>query len=227
MRIWHISDTHGNHGQLTIPENINVVIHSGDFSNYKDYYRNLPECNSFLDWYEQIEVPIKILVAGNHDAVPAKIGKKAFFELCAKRGIIYLENDYYDLNGFKIFGTPLQPNFNEWHFQKARHKLERYWKLIEDDTDILIVHGPPKGILDLSEDSSHKIEQCGCKALRNEIYNRLNLKLCLFGHIHDNGLFKNRGIYHDQLKGTIFSNASVVHDNNMGVISSNGNIIEI
>ena len=33
MKIWHISDTHTFHGLLDIPENIDMVIHSGDATN--------------------------------------------------------------------------------------------------------------------------------------------------------------------------------------------------
>ena len=40
MKIWHISDTHGNHGQLQVPPDIDVVVHSGDATNWKDPYRN-------------------------------------------------------------------------------------------------------------------------------------------------------------------------------------------
>ena len=42
MKIWHISDTHTYHGLLDIPENIDMVIHSGDATNPKDlYYRSV------------------------------------------------------------------------------------------------------------------------------------------------------------------------------------------
>ena len=40
MKILHISDTHGFHNLLTIPKDIDMVIHSGDSTNYKDLYKN-------------------------------------------------------------------------------------------------------------------------------------------------------------------------------------------
>lgn len=33
MRIVHISDTHGHHSQLRLPQG-DVLVHSGDFSDY-------------------------------------------------------------------------------------------------------------------------------------------------------------------------------------------------
>jgi hypothetical protein len=38
-----------------------------------------------------------------------------------------------------------------WAFNKDRTKLDRIWRnIIDEDVDIVITHGPPKGILDLS-----------------------------------------------------------------------------
>lgn len=226
LKIWHISDTHSFHHLLDIPENIDIVIHSGDFSNYRDYYKNEPEMKNFIDWYSKLDIKYKILIAGNHDTCPA-ISPTHFRDLCIEKNIIYLENETIDIEGIKIFGTPLQPTFGNWYFQKPRHKMDEYWKNIPDDTDILIVHGPPKGILDLSYSREGVLEFCGCKSLRNHILNRLNLKLCLFGHIHNTEDIINAGIIKLSEKETVFSNGSVVTDGKFGILSSNGNILNI
>ena len=69
MKILHISDTHGFHG--TFPdsrfEGVDVVVHSGDCSNWRDPYRNEQEVRNFLAWYESVPVKYKIYVAGNHE----------------------------------------------------------------------------------------------------------------------------------------------------------------
>jgi len=69
MKILHISDTHGYHG--TFPESrfesMDVVVHSGDCSNYRDSYRNSNEVLDFIEWYKNVPVKHKIYVAGNHD----------------------------------------------------------------------------------------------------------------------------------------------------------------
>ena len=67
MKIWHISDTHGFHNQLVIPKGIDLVIHTGDCSNYKDPFPNENEVRKFIDWYEQVPIPNKIFIPGNHD----------------------------------------------------------------------------------------------------------------------------------------------------------------
>lgn len=224
MKIWHISDTHSYHGLLEIPDNIDMIIHSGDFSNYKDFYKNKPETLDFLEWYSSLNIKYKILIAGNHDAFPA-IYPLEFKKLCKDKDLIYLENEPIIIEGINIFGTPLQPTFANWYFQKARHKLDEYWKLIPENTDILVVHGPPKGILDLSYSRDSKLEYCGCKSLRNHILNRLDLKYCLFGHIHNVDDIINAGIIKLSINDTIFSNGSVVTDGKFGKLSSQGNIL--
>ena len=67
MKIWHISDTHGYHDLLEIPEGIDMVIHSGDCSNPRDPYNNEPEVRGFIDWFSSLDIKYKVYVAGNHD----------------------------------------------------------------------------------------------------------------------------------------------------------------
>lgn len=225
-RIWHISDTHSYHYLLDKPKDIDIVIHSGDFSNYHDYYRNEPEMRDFINWYGGLDIKYKVLIAGNHDSFVA-INPSEFRQLCAEKNIIYLENESIEIEGINIFGTPIQPTFGNWYFQKPRHKLDEFWKHIPDNTDILIVHGPPKGLLDLSYNREGILEYCGCKSLRNHILDRLHLKLCCFGHIHNYEDIINTGVTKLSIKDTIFSNGSVVEDGKFGVLSSNGNLFEI
>lgn len=224
-KIWHISDTHGYHHLLDVPEGIDIVIHSGDFSNYKDFYKNEPEAKDFLKWYGNLDIKHKILIAGNHDAFAA-IAPQELKDLCDHYHINYLENESINIEGINIFGTPLTPSFGNWYFMKARHKIGEYWKLIPDNTDIIVIHGPPKGIMDLSYNSEGKLEFCGCKALRNEILNRIKPKYVLSGHIHNYEDIINAGVLKLSDYKTIFSNGSVVTDGKFGILSSNGNILE-
>tara|TARA_R110002124_G_scaffold281430_1_gene455656 strand:+ start:9732 stop:10418 length:687 start_codon:yes stop_codon:yes gene_type:complete len=223
-KIWHISDSHSYHELLNIPNNIDIVIHSGDFTNYYDTYKNEPEALNFLHWYGNINIPIKILIAGNHDAYAHSVSKK-FKEWCKHYNIIYLENDYIDIEGIKIFGSPNTPSFGNWYFMKDRSKMDKHWKQVDENVDIFIVHGPPKGILDLSESKLGDLEFCGCSSLKNHIINRIKPKLCLFGHIHNYKNIINAGIMKLSICDTLFSNGSVVTDNKFGILTSNGNII--
>jgi Icc-related predicted phosphoesterase len=224
MKIWHISDTHTYHNLLDVPENVDMVIFSGDCSNPRNPYLNKPEVENFLVWYESLPIPVKIFVAGNHDT---SIEKNLITKLdFASKGIIYLENDWVIVNNLKIWGSPITPTFGDWAFMKARHKTHDLWQQIPDDTDIVVVHGPPATMLDLSYNRQNELEFCGDSALRKRIID-INPKLCLFGHIHNCEDIINAGTRTLSIRGTIYSNGSVVTDGRFGKLSSNGNIFDI
>lgn len=226
ISIWHIGDTHGQHKLLSTPSGVDLVIHSGDFSNYYNLEKNLPEAEDFLLWYSSIPIKYKVLIAGNHDSFPAKDNFR-FREQCEEYGIIYLEHESVEIEGLRIFGSPYTPSFGNWHFMRDRAKLYELWDEIPEDTDILVVHGPPKGVLDLSWSREGRLEMCGCKSLRTHILMRLNLMLCCFGHIHNNNDILNAGTMNIADCDTTFSNGSVLTDGKFGVISSTGNIFHL
>jgi Icc-related predicted phosphoesterase len=224
MKIWHISDTHTYHNLLDVPENVDMVIHSGDATNPKDPYLSEDEMQNFIYWYSLLPIKHKVFVAGNHDVcIEKNFIKKDDFE---RAGIIYLENDYIEVKGIKIWGSPVTPTFGEWAFMKARHKTHELWQQIPDDTDIVVVHGPPATILDLSYNRENQLEFCGDSALMKRLLD-INPKLCLFGHIHNCKDIINAGTRKLSIRDTIYSNGSVVTDGKFGKLSSNGNIFEI
>ena len=57
------------------------------------------------------------------------------------------------------------------------------WKLIPDDTDILITHGPPYGHGD--KIATKNLDHVGCKSLYEEVISRIKPKFHIFGHIHE------------------------------------------
>ena len=227
MKIWHISDTHTYHGFLKVPEGIDMIIFSGDCSNPRDPYKNQPEVVKFVQWFAEQPARYKIMIAGNHDSsIESRLITKEFIE---EYGITYIENEVVEVAGYKIFGSPLTPTFGDWAFMKPAFKLERVWKnVIDDDVDIVITHGPPKTILDLSEDRARRLEFCGDKSLLNRI-KEVNPKLHCFGHIHNFKDIINRGTRTVEGLQTVFSNGSVCTDAKFGKIeyNGNGNIIEL
>jgi Icc-related predicted phosphoesterase len=225
MRIWHISDTHTFHDLLKIPEGIDMVIHSGDCSNPRDPYNNEPEVRQFIHWYKSLPIKHKVYVAGNHDtSIEKKLVTKKDFE---DYNIYYLEDDLITLQGLLIYGNPYTPQFGQWAFMKDRVKLDRYWtKAMPGYIDILVTHGPPKGILDKSYSREDVLEMCGDKSLLNKVL-EVEPKYHLFGHIHNCQNIINAGIQKLSVCDTWFSNGSVVTDGKFGMLSSNGNIFEI
>jgi len=226
MKIWHIGDTHTYHELLSIPENIDMIIFSGDCSNPRDPYHNEPQVREFIDWFGALPIPHKVFIAGNHDtSIERGFVTKTDFDVA---GIHYLENTHVTIEGLKIFGSPITPSFGQgWAFNKARFKLDRFWnKAIDVDTDIIVTHGPPMGILDASYDRLNNLEFCGDKSLL-AICTVIQPKLVLFGHIHNNKEVMNAGTRTIPGMDTIFSNGSVVTDRKFGELSSNGNIITL
>ena len=226
MRIFHLSDTHGLHNDLILPE-ADILIHSGDFTNHRDKFQNAGEFYLFIDWVEEVSKKFRhnVYIPGNHDTFvesSEKKTKQAFLDA----GAALLINESIEIEGIKIWGSPLTPTFNDWAYNRDRGKIGKTWAKIPDNTQILVTHGPCKGILDLSENPWRELEQTGCSALASRIEDLKDLKFHLFGHIHDNPRYcKNQGVM--IRNGVTYSNASCVTDNKFHLgPSSHGNLLE-
>jgi Icc-related predicted phosphoesterase len=207
VKIWHLSDTHGFHDAIKQVEDVDIIIHSGDCSNHIDPYQNEQEVRSFIECYRNLKARYKIYVAGNHDtSIEKRLVTKLDFQ---KAGIIYLENESCEIGGLNIWGSPITPRFGNWAFMRDRAKTNKLWQSIPDNTDIVITHGPPKGILDLSYNRKHELEHCGDSALTKRIFN-IKPQLVCFGHIHNNEDNYNHSVL--TLDNTIYSNAACVID---------------
>jgi Icc-related predicted phosphoesterase len=207
---------------LTVPENIDMVIFSGDCSNPQNTLQNSFEVLNFLKWFGQLSIKYKIFVAGNHDV---SIERKVIFENdFLDNGVVHLWDSEITVQGLKIYGSPYTPTFGSgWAFNKDRAKISRMWEEIPDDTDILVTHGPPKGILDLSYDRDNNLEFCGDLSLKKRI-RQINPKIVCFGHIHNCDNITNQGYIKLADHDTIYSNGSIVTDGRFGRINNNGNI---
>jgi Icc-related predicted phosphoesterase len=130
------------------------------------------------------------LIAGNHDFYPEK-NLRVFEDECETRGITYLQDSSITLDGIKFYGTPWVPKFFDWAFMDYDHNLEHTFSKIPTDTDVLITHGPPFGILDKVREGF----SVGSKSLRNKIETLKNLKVHAFGHIHEaSGAYQEAGV---------------------------------
>ena len=226
MKILTISDTHCMHNNFidTRFEGIDMIIHAGDMSNMRDPYRNEGEVRDFITWFSNIPIKHKICIAGNHDtSIEKGLITKDNFE---QAKIIYLCHESIEIEGIKIFGSPYTPNFNDWAFNKNLNKLARLWDVIPKDTDILVTHGPPKYILDLSSNRDNVIEYCGDKTLLNKVL-EIEPKYHIFGHIHNSGNHYNAGTKTIPDCNTTFMNVSCVVDGRFEYgLSSYGQIID-
>ncbi len=223
MKILAISDTHGFHKDFKEIDfdGIDMIIHAGDESNNRNPIFNIQEAEDFLEWYDDIPVKYKIFIAGNHSTAI----EKGLINPRDYKTITYLEHESINIEGINIFGSPYTPTFGGWSFMKDRGKLAPIWQSVPTDTDIFIVHGPPKGILDLSYNRENILEYCGDKELYNEIL-RIQPKYMIFGHIHNFKDCYNSGSKKINGLKTSFHNVSCVTDAKFDLgLTSKGQII--
>ena len=158
VRVIHISDTHLHHKALRdlIPDG-DILIHSGDFTqicwaNYVFKRSNFLEVTGELNnFFGQLPHKHKIFVAGNHELSFPGQPREEFQKLIPNG--VYLQDSSVVIEGLKIYGSPwngLRHSSKARGFAVPYSKLEKYWDLIPQDTDILVTHNPPKFILDLS-----------------------------------------------------------------------------
>lgn len=170
-----MSDTHGMHDQVEVPEG-DILIHAGDFTK-----NGRPEeANEFNRFLGTLPHQHKIVVAGNHDWCFERTpnGARSLMTNCT-----YLQDESITICGLKFYGTPWQPRFFGWAFNLERGEpLAEKWALIPDDTDVLITHGPPAGILDITRLGV----AIGCEDLAARV-SIVRPTLHVFGHNHAQG----------------------------------------
>jgi predicted phosphohydrolase len=190
LRLVCMSDIHSLTPVVPIPEG-DVLIIAGDICGYG----TLDELKAFDAFLCGLPHPHKLLVAGNHDWPFARVPQQAIALL---RNATYLKDSGIEIDGLKFWGSPWQPEFFNWAFNLPRGApLARVWAQIPEDTDVLITHGPPYGILDRIDDGEH----VGCEELRATLP-RVRPRVHVFGHIHE-----DYGVLEQD--GTTFINASL------------------
>lgn len=208
MKLVCLSDTHGKFpAPKDLPEG-DVLLLAGDIlSNFhwdreKDAQAQLIELRALDGLLRQTSYRKILMIAGNHDFVFERLPRSVVLE--GLQRITYLEGESIEIDGLKFHGHPWQPEFFNWAFNVKR-KSDRMRELvarIPADTDVLISHGPPEGILD----KPYRVKPCvGCEVLREKVDRMPNLKLMVFGHIHGcYGVFSRDYPRHE----TIFANVS-------------------
>jgi Icc-related predicted phosphoesterase len=174
MRFVALSDTHGWHEDVVVPEG-DVLLFGGDMCGRG----TVDEVRRFARFLESQPHPHKVVIAGNHDWPFERTPKEAREAL---GDLSYLQDESLEIGGVKIYGSPWQPEFFQWAFNLPRGRpLREIWSRIPEDTQVLITHGPPHGILDLTS----RGVAAGCEALRERVEELPELKAHVFGHIHE------------------------------------------
>jgi len=178
LTIAFTSDTHGE----LIPNNelpeADIIVHAGDTTLHGTESESL----MFLEWFEGLNYKHKILIPGNHDRYfEDSIGDEAQQKKIESYDVHVLIEGGVTINGVKFYGCSWQPIFYNWAFNVTESELIKHWERIPNDTDVLITHVPPFGVLD--KNSLHM--PCGSESLGIKTDRLTKLKFHLFGHIHE------------------------------------------
>jgi len=194
LRIVSLSDTHSKHNRVQVPDG-DILIHAGDATGRG----NAAELIEFNRWLGTLPHPHKIVCAGNHDF----IFEKNYSLACGLlTNATYAQDELLEVCGLRIYVSPWQPRFFDWAFNLNRGaEIRRKWDVIPSGLDVLVTHGPPFGILDVSGLSG---EHVGCEELRAAV-ERVGPRVHIFGHIH-------HGYGVMDYNGTRFVNASTCNE---------------
>lgn len=207
MDICAISDTHGRHKDIEeYLQPADVLVHAGDLSKFGDKKGTI----QFFEWLEKLPYEKKIVIAGNHDWVFEQEPEWVLEELKKYPSLVYLNDSGLTYKGINFWGSPVQPIFGHWAFNRARSKeealkfnkpeIQPHWDLIPANTDVLVTHGPPYLIKDTTIRGSRNV---GCIKLRAKV-EEIKPKVHIFGHIHE-----SRGAV--KVDSTYFYNASTLN----------------
>lgn len=189
MRIAHISDLHGHHKHVKIPE-CDLLICSGDLSMIGE--RHVVE--SFFAWVgKQVQCTFKVVTAGNHDLTldPMRGGNngstpewlREVIQMAEKHNVFYLLNELINVMGIKIWASPVSSWFygDRWAFNMKEDQEMALYSQIPIGTDIVITHGPSLGHVDWCFNLPGPV---GSKALDYHL-KRVKPLLHFSGHIHE------------------------------------------
>ncbi|EFR03267.1 metallophosphoesterase domain-containing protein 2 [Nannizzia gypsea CBS 118893] len=194
-----LSDTHAI--PYTPPNQYaDVALHCGDLTENS----TLEEYRSAVHLLKQVNAPIKLAIAGNHDftldipcyksrmeRAPVDRHTRLMEEfgdfgearrLLEDAGIILLDEGIHRFNlangaSLSIYASPYTPAFGYWGFQYDREEGHEFNM---EGVDIAMTHGPPKGLLDKTIVS----DEAGCTNLL-EAVSKARPKIHCFGHIHE------------------------------------------
>ncbi|MDP2435619.1 MAG: metallophosphatase domain-containing protein [archaeon] len=184
IRIVCISDTHNEHRKLDPMPAGDVLLSAGDISKFG----RTEHIEDFNQWLGEQAYAAKVVVHGNHEQPNwPRPGAREMRDVITN-GLV-LNQSACTVHGLKVFGTRFCWPRKEWEHSE-------HWAEIPPDTDILLTHGPPEGILDGGS---------GCGALSRAI-RKIKPRLVVFGHVHSaHGLLEGKGEY----EGITFVNAAI------------------
>jgi len=195
-----ISDLHGNTKGFTVPK-CDLLLIAGDFGKHgKNIYNdvNWLSCN-FNKWLREQPAKNIVVTPGNHDVIFDRA-----LSMVPKLDCDILIDKMIEIEGIKIYGSPWSLEFYDWGFNLTEQNLKLIWDKIPEGIDILLVHSPPYGILDMTMNPRYDSKRIGSHSLMKKI-KEIRPKYVVFGHNHGQpGIVEEDGI--------TFINATLLDD---------------
>ncbi len=174
-RVVCLSDTHGQHAALEVPDG-DVLLFAGDACS-----SGTPgEWRAFCRWLGALPHTLKVVVPGNHDwplqpsvptwGVSARYGP-ATLRHARRRvedaGALLLVDRETTVASLRVYGSPWVPAFYRWAFNLPRGgpELAEVWSHVPKGLDILVTHAPAFGTLD----STNRGDHAGCERLADRL----------------------------------------------------------
>ena len=176
MKCVAVSDIHMK--DVVTPE-ADLLIVSGDMT----FYGRQAEMDWYAGWLKRQPQKYKIWIAGNHELGVEENPNRAI-QIAKLTQTIYLDDSGVEIEGLKIWGSPVTPFFRSWAFNRHRGKdIREHWNLVPIGLDLLITHGPPYGYLDETAEG----DNVGCEDLLALLKEELPEppQVVIFGHIHE------------------------------------------
>lgn len=200
-----ISDTHNFQFQNP-PRGIDILIHAGDATGLG----SVPEVLQLSDWFKRLPFKHIIFCPGNHDFLFQSMESTA--RSIMPSNVTILIDQEITIDGIRIYGSPWQPEFCNWAFNYYPEEAEAIWAKIPGEQslpssgesrrlDILVTHGPPRGIHDLTENGIF----IGCSVLARRVQ-ETKPRFHVFGHNHADG---GKQVAID---GTLYINAAAKYE---------------
>lgn len=191
LTIATMSDTHELHREVD-PLPADLLIFAGDFTMFS---RSMAAIRDFNLWLGELPYRNIVLTAGNHESF--LVSDLASRKLLSNATVLISEA--VEVAGLRIWASPVTPLRSGAFAMLSHIDRGKLYSTIPDDTDIIVTHTPPFGILDASNDEQ---QPAGCFELLRAVQ-RVQPILHVFGHIHNGGVAR--------IDGTTYVNASMLN----------------
>jgi Icc-related predicted phosphoesterase len=174
-----IADLHGFTPEL---DKGDLLIVAGDLTSRDEAHQHFTMWN----WLSNQNYKKIVVIAGNHDRFIESFDGEHVITHWSKN-LTYLCDSGTEFQGLKIFGSPWTKTFPELnpHCQAftldTEDEMMNKFEKIPHDTDILITHSPPWGVLDQTIQGL----SVGSPSLFSWLKYVERPKLHVFGHVHE------------------------------------------